>query len=242
VPHVKLSPEEKARRAVERQAARAALTPEEKARKREEQRAKRTARQAEWETHGAAAAAEIVETLVGMYENAATTEPIKHLYFYDPAVRDLPRDHYLRLAERVGLEVVQGTRCQVREQVLNHIWQRWCATKAAREEADRLRQEEQRRRHDESFRRILEEGAFQRRRTERLLREYDELRQQTDPFRRALTVLGLTPPVSIDAVRTAYRKLAMQHHPDRGGDAATFSRVTDAYHLALNILTETNNV
>ena len=46
-------------------------------------------------------------------------------------------------------------------------------------------------------------------------------------------------PVSADDLRSAYRKLALQHHPDRGGVAAVFVRVTDAYNLARTFLKET---
>lgn len=34
----------------------------------------------------------------------------------------------------------------------------------------------------------------------------------------ALSELGLTDPVDFDTIKKRYRKLAMEHHPDRGGD------------------------
>ena len=43
-------------------------------------------------------------------------------------------------------------------------------------------------------------------------------------------VLGVPPDASLSAVRAAYKKLAMQHHPDRaGGDAVRFREVQTAY-------------
>ena len=42
-------------------------------------------------------------------------------------------------------------------------------------------------------------------------------------------ILGVAPDAGEDEIRTAYRRLAMQHHPDRGGDQAVFQDVQEAY-------------
>jgi curved DNA-binding protein len=42
-------------------------------------------------------------------------------------------------------------------------------------------------------------------------------------------ILGVQPTASDDEIRTAYKRLAMKHHPDRGGDQATFQDVQEAY-------------
>jgi curved DNA-binding protein len=42
-------------------------------------------------------------------------------------------------------------------------------------------------------------------------------------------ILGLNPGASEEEVKKAYRKLAMKHHPDRGGDEAEFKRIKEAY-------------
>lgn len=47
--------------------------------------------------------------------------------------------------------------------------------------------------------------------------------------RHALQVLGLHVDASRDDVKRAYRRLARDHHPDAGGDAATFHRVREAF-------------
>ena len=44
----------------------------------------------------------------------------------------------------------------------------------------------------------------------------------------ALEVLGLRDPVSREQIRRRYRRLAMRHHPDRGGDGATLQRLNEA--------------
>ncbi|MFP6843967.1 MAG: DNA-J related domain-containing protein [Thalassolituus sp.] len=44
-----------------------------------------------------------------------------------------------------------------------------------------------------------------------------------------LALLELSEPVSNQEVRLQYRRLAMQHHPDRGGDDASFREITAAY-------------
>ena len=42
-------------------------------------------------------------------------------------------------------------------------------------------------------------------------------------------VLGLGPSAPSSSVRRAYHCLALMHHPDKGGDAAIFKAVADAY-------------
>ncbi|WP_442753305.1 J domain-containing protein [Methylocystis sp. JAN1] len=44
-------------------------------------------------------------------------------------------------------------------------------------------------------------------------------------------VLGVKEDASAREVNAAYRRLAKKHHPDKGGDPATFQRVTDAYNV-----------
>lgn len=46
-------------------------------------------------------------------------------------------------------------------------------------------------------------------------------------------VLGLRIPCTVDDVKAAYRRLAFDSHPDRGGDAAVFRSVDRAYRAAL---------
>lgn len=42
-------------------------------------------------------------------------------------------------------------------------------------------------------------------------------------------ILGVPGSATAAEIKTAYRKLAMKHHPDRGGDAAEFRKITTAY-------------
>jgi molecular chaperone DnaJ len=44
-------------------------------------------------------------------------------------------------------------------------------------------------------------------------------------------VLGLTKDASQDDIKKAYRKLAREHHPDKGGDAEKFKKVQEAYEI-----------
>jgi DnaJ-class molecular chaperone len=44
-------------------------------------------------------------------------------------------------------------------------------------------------------------------------------------------VLGLTKDASPDDVKKAYRKLAREHHPDKGGDPEKFKKVQEAYEV-----------
>lgn len=52
--------------------------------------------------------------------------------------------------------------------------------------------------------------------------------------RQALNILGLEESASEDDIKKAYRKLAMKHHPDRGGDEAKFKQVKEAFEFLEN--------
>lgn len=48
----------------------------------------------------------------------------------------------------------------------------------------------------------------------------------------ALAILGLSDPVDDKTIKTAYQKLVMQHHPDRGGDDLKLQEL----NLAMDLL------
>ncbi len=48
------------------------------------------------------------------------------------------------------------------------------------------------------------------------------------------STLGLNRGASDDEIKKAYRKLAMKHHPDRGGDQAKFKEISVAYEALTN--------
>lgn len=43
--------------------------------------------------------------------------------------------------------------------------------------------------------------------------------------------LGVGKNATPDEIKKAYRKLASQHHPDKGGDTATFQKIEEAYRI-----------
>ena len=54
-----------------------------------------------------------------------------------------------------------------------------------------------------------------------------------DSREEALAELGLSDPVDDKTIKKEYRRLAMQHHPDRGGDTETLQKINDALALLL---------
>ena len=42
-------------------------------------------------------------------------------------------------------------------------------------------------------------------------------------------LLGVTQKATFDEIKKAFRKLALKHHPDRGGDKETFQELNMAY-------------
>ena len=50
----------------------------------------------------------------------------------------------------------------------------------------------------------------------------------------ALRELELDDPVSDDAIRKQYRRLAMKHHPDRGGEREKLQRINAAMSILIN--------
>lgn len=53
----------------------------------------------------------------------------------------------------------------------------------------------------------------------------------------ALKPFGLRPRASESALKSAYRELVRQHHPDVGGNPATFRAVNEAYEKAKLVIT-----
>ena len=52
-----------------------------------------------------------------------------------------------------------------------------------------------------------------------------------DPRKASLQLLGLTEGYTKADAKRAYRKASKEHHPDKGGSAEAFQRVTDAYEF-----------
>ena len=64
---------------------------------------------------------------------------------------------------------------------------------------------------------------------EKLLGGFWERFSAVDRRPNALAVLGVDANSGWDDIKAAYRRLAAQHHPDRGGDAGKFIEVREAF-------------
>lgn len=61
-----------------------------------------------------------------------------------------------------------------------------------------------------------------------LLQDFRRRYEGTQQRAAALDELGLQDPVDARAIKRRYRELAMQHHPDRGGDGTRLQRLNEA--------------
>lgn len=50
---------------------------------------------------------------------------------------------------------------------------------------------------------------------------------------RAVLVLGLTLPITLAEIKSAYRSKAKVHHPDKGGDVNMMMEIVSAYELLI---------
>ena len=55
----------------------------------------------------------------------------------------------------------------------------------------------------------------------------------TGKRQQALQVLGLEDPVDDHAIKKQYRRLAMEHHPDRGGDHTVLQEINSAIKILI---------
>lgn len=62
----------------------------------------------------------------------------------------------------------------------------------------------------------------------RLLADFWARLTSTEQREQALDILGLEGPVDYSAIKRQHRRLAMQHHPDRGGDKERLQAINEA--------------
>ena len=51
-----------------------------------------------------------------------------------------------------------------------------------------------------------------------------------DPYK----ILGIKSNANLNEIKSAYRKLAKENHPDNGGNKEIFQQINEAYNMLLN--------
>jgi DnaJ domain len=87
-------------------------------------------------------------------------------------------------------------------------------------------------RRAEEDRRAAEEARRAREDLDRLLEDHVALMGGSGSVPACLATLGLGRDATTEQVKAAYRKLALVHHPDMGGDPGEFDRIKRAYDQA----------
>ena len=88
----------------------------------------------------------------------------------------------------------------------------------------------------EERRQAAEEARRRREEMNRLLEEHVAHMGGPGSVPSCLATLGLGRDADLEQVKASYRRLALVHHPDRGGEAAEFQRIKRAYDRALAYL------
>jgi hypothetical protein len=115
------------------------------------------------------------------------------------------RTVYFTLDGRIAFEHQQEADRQARAERLAAD-----AAGRARQEAERMRRE--------------------RKEAEEAMKAY---RRRHGPIDQAFVILGISPPASREQITKAFRKKALEHHPDHGGDPAQFRGLCEARDQAL---------
>lgn len=116
-----------------------------------------------------------------------------------------------------------GDAAALAEWIVEQLNEFWARTDKSAEERQREREAETKRRNREEAR-AREEAA--KKRTEDAGRR---ARARATPPRSWWEVLGVTRNASQAVVKAAWRKLAIQHHPDNGGDTGKMQEVNAAW-------------
>jgi hypothetical protein len=74
---------------------------------------------------------------------------------------------------------------------------------------------------------------------ERFVQECEILRERLRRGRSVacFTVLGIKPGTSVEEIKSAFRRLSLERHPDVGGDQNSFIQLRQAYEQALRLTT-----
>jgi DnaJ domain len=88
----------------------------------------------------------------------------------------------------------------------------------------------------EGLRQAAEEARRGREEMNRLLEDHVAQMGGSGSVPPCLVTLGLGRDSDLEQVKASYRRLALVHHPDRGGEAGEFQRIKRAYDQALAYL------
>lgn len=62
-------------------------------------------------------------------------------------------------------------------------------------------------------------------------KQEEEYNDQTPKETELYDVLGVSPVATTEDIKKAFKKLAIKHHPDRGGDMEKFKEINAAHEV-----------
>ncbi len=112
---------------------------------------------------------------------------------------------------------------------LSYFEQRWSIGEEQQKQQDQERKQDQESKQHKERRKYQERRQYKQHKTSDSRHRQHRATASTFAHQAHLQLLGLTLPFTMKELKTAYRKMALQAHPDAGGSAEAFRQIHHAY-------------